>query len=238
MINFWSATCFRKNLRKAGVIFQPLERAMIEHEDLFRRHFMSQPATLGSAKFAALHEAFVRSGTFLYVPRGVEIELPLETFHWLHAENAAIFPHTLVVAEELSKVTLVEHFRSTDRQRAGFACGVNDLIVGRRRESDLHLRARLERQSVEHPNQRHHRRPRCDGAESPPRTRRKIFASRKSQPPYRRRRPQRHARGFDRRRSAGIRRAHFAGSRFAAHQRATCFSKTRSAVAPAIPSAV
>ncbi|MDQ3200137.1 MAG: Fe-S cluster assembly protein SufD [Verrucomicrobiota bacterium] len=119
-----------ENLCKEGVIFQPLERAMIEHADLFRRHFMSQSATLGSAKFAALHEALVRSGTFLYVPRGVEIELPLETFHWLHAENAAIFPHTLVVAEDLSKVTLVENFRSTDRQRAGFACGVNDLIVG------------------------------------------------------------------------------------------------------------
>ena len=119
-----------EKLRAAGVIFQPLERAMIEHEELFRRHFMSQPAVLGSAKFAALHEAFVRSGTFLYVPRGVEIELPIETFHWLHAENAAVFPHTLVVADELSKVTLVEYFRSTDRQRAGFACGVNDLIVG------------------------------------------------------------------------------------------------------------
>ena len=119
-----------KKLQKAGVIFQPLGRAMIEHEHLFRRHFMNQPATLGSAKFATLHEAFVRSGIFLYVPRGVEIEVPLETFHWLHAENAAIFPHSLVVAEELSKVTLVEHFRSTDRQRAGFACGVNDLIVG------------------------------------------------------------------------------------------------------------
>ena len=119
-----------EKLRDAGIIFQPLERAMIERKELFRRHFMSQPATLGSAKFAALHEAFVRSGTFLYVPRGVEVALPLETFHWLHAENAAIFPHTLVVAEELSKVTLVEHFRSTDRQRAGFVCGVNDLIVG------------------------------------------------------------------------------------------------------------
>jgi len=119
-----------EKLRKTGVIFQPLERAMIEHEDLFRRHFMSQPAKLGSAKFAALHEAFVRSGIFLYVPRGVEVELPFETFHWLHAENAAIFPHTLVVADELSKVTLVENFRCTDRQRPGFACGVNDLIVG------------------------------------------------------------------------------------------------------------
>jgi Fe-S cluster assembly protein SufD len=120
-----------EKFRKTGVLFQPLERAMIEHEDLFRRHFMSQPATLGSAKFAALHEAFVRSGIFLYVPAGVQIDLPFETFHWLHAENAAIFPHTLVVAEEGSNVTLVENFRSTDPHRAGFACGVNDLIVGR-----------------------------------------------------------------------------------------------------------
>ncbi|HXA08851.1 MAG TPA: Fe-S cluster assembly protein SufD [Chthoniobacterales bacterium] len=128
--HFLERDVLSENLRKAGVIFQPLERAMIEHEELFRRHFMSQPAALGSAKFSALHEAFVRSGTFLYVPRGVEVELPLETFHWLHTENAAIFPHTLVVAEDLSKITLVEHFRSTDPQRAGFACGVNDLIVG------------------------------------------------------------------------------------------------------------
>ncbi len=128
--HFLERDVLSEKLRQAGVIFQPLERAMIEHEELFRRHFMSQPATLGSAKFAALHEAFVKSGTFLYVPRGVEVELPLETFHWLHAENAAIFPHTLVVAEENSKVTLIEHFRSTDRQRPGFACGVNDLIVG------------------------------------------------------------------------------------------------------------
>jgi Fe-S cluster assembly protein SufD len=119
-----------EKLHAAGVIFQPLERAMIEHEELFRRHFMNQPATLGSAKFAALHQALVRSGTFLYVPRGVDVELPLETFHWLHAENAAIFPHTLLVAEANSKVTLVEHFRSADRSRAGFSCGVNDLVVG------------------------------------------------------------------------------------------------------------
>ncbi|HEY2713398.1 MAG TPA: Fe-S cluster assembly protein SufD [Chthoniobacterales bacterium] len=121
---------FSEKLRRAGVIFQPLGRAMLEHEELFRRHFMSQPAALGSAKFAALHEAFVRSGTFLYVPRGVEVEWPLETFHWLRAENAAIFPHTLVVAEEMAKVTFIEHFHSTNRGRPGFSCGVNDLIVG------------------------------------------------------------------------------------------------------------
>lgn len=120
-----------EHLRQLGVICQPLERALIEHEELVRKHFMSQPTTLGSAKFAALHEALATSGTFIYVPRGVEVELPIEIFHWLQAEDAAVFPHTLLVAEELSKVTVIEHFRSAYPERRGFACGVNDLVAGR-----------------------------------------------------------------------------------------------------------
>jgi Fe-S cluster assembly protein SufD len=119
-----------EQLRKRGAIFQPLERAMVEHADLFRKYFMSQPAILGSAKFAALHQALVRSGTLLFVPRGVEIELPIEIFHWLSGDNASVFPHLLLVADELSRVTVIEHFCSDDRQQAGFACGVNDLIAG------------------------------------------------------------------------------------------------------------
>src|SRR5881396_730535 len=117
-------------LKKRGVIFQSLERAMVEHGELFRKHFMSQPAVLGSCKFAALHQALVSSGTFLYVPRGVEIELPIEIFHWLHGENASVFPHLLLVTDELAKVTVIESFRSLDRQASGFSCGVNDLITG------------------------------------------------------------------------------------------------------------
>lgn len=120
-----------ERLRQLGVVVQPIERALIEHEDLVRKHFMSQSATLGSAKFAALHEAFASSGTFIYVPRGVEVSLPIEIFHWLHDEDAAVFPHTLVVADELSKVTVIEHFGSAHADRRGFACGVNDLVAGR-----------------------------------------------------------------------------------------------------------
>ena len=119
-----------EKLRQRGVIFQPLERAMVEHPELFRKYFMSQAAILGSAKFAALHQAMVSSGTFLYVPRGVEIELPIEIFHWLHGKNAAVFPHLLLVTDELAKVTVIESFRSVDSQVPGFACGVNDLIAG------------------------------------------------------------------------------------------------------------
>jgi Fe-S cluster assembly protein SufD len=118
-----------ESLRKAGVVFQPLERALIEHEDLVRKHFMTQPAALGSAKFAALHRAQVRAGAFIYVPRAVELE-PIEIFHWLTGENAAVFPHLLLVADEMAKVTVIEHFRSFDKTAHGLACGVNDLIAG------------------------------------------------------------------------------------------------------------
>ncbi len=117
-------------LKKRGVIFQSLERAMVEHTELFRKHFMLQPARLGSARFAALHQALVSSGTFIYVPRGVEIELPIEIFHWLYGENASVFPHLLLVTDELAKVTVIEHFRSVNEHAPGFACGVNDLVAG------------------------------------------------------------------------------------------------------------
>src|SRR5256886_10631972 len=119
-----------EDLKKRGVIFQPLERAMVEHADLFQKYFMSTEATLGSAKFAALHKALVSSGTFLFVPRGLEIKDPIEIFHWLRHDNMSIFPHLLLVTDELAKVTVIDHFRSCDRKAAGFACGVNDLIAG------------------------------------------------------------------------------------------------------------
>jgi len=118
------------DLKKRGVIFQPLERAMVEHADLFQKYFMSSEAKLGSAKFAALHKAFVSSGTFLFLPRGLEIEQPIEIFHWLRHDNTSIFPHLLLVTDELAKVTVIEHFRSCNRAAPGFACGVNDLIAG------------------------------------------------------------------------------------------------------------
>lgn len=118
-----------EDLKRQGVIWEPIERAAVEHEEVFRKHFMTQEVVLGSKKFAALHKAWVKSGTFLYVPRNVEIELPIEIFHWLHGSNGSTFPHTLLIAGENSKVTLIDYFESSDMEAPGFACGVNDLYL-------------------------------------------------------------------------------------------------------------
>ncbi len=113
-----------------GVIFKPLEDAARENEDLFRKFFMAQPVELGSHKYAALHRAHIGSGAFLHVPAGVEVALPIEIFHWAEGAGAMVYPHTLIICGEGSRVTVVDAFRSADGQRA-FACGVNDLHLAR-----------------------------------------------------------------------------------------------------------
>lgn len=116
-------------LRAKGVLWLPLEQAIAEQRELIERHFMRDEAILGSQKFAALHASQVRAGMFLYVPKGVEIALPVETFHWLCGENASVFPHTLIIAEDNAKVTVVDHFASAS-DAPGLAIGVNDMSVG------------------------------------------------------------------------------------------------------------
>ena len=118
------------SLRQQGVLWLPLDEAATQHSELFQKYFMREEAILGGQKFAALHRSQARAGTFLYVPRGVEIALPIEAFHWLSGAGGSCFPHTLIVAEEMAKVTMVDYFRSADDTAPGLACGVNDLWLG------------------------------------------------------------------------------------------------------------
>ena len=112
-----------------GVVVCTLSEAAQRNPELLREHFMAQPQKLGSAKFAALHEAFIVDGAFVHVPRGIEIEEPIVLIHSAAGAGTAVFPHTLVIAEEHSKVTVVDHFLSND-QFGQFACGANDLYAG------------------------------------------------------------------------------------------------------------
>jgi Fe-S cluster assembly protein SufD len=116
-------------LERAGVIFTTLSHALDKHADRLREHFMTQSARLGSAKFAALHKSVVQAGTFLWIPRGVEIHDPFEVFHLVQGNWTAVFPHTLIIAEDNSRVTFLEHFVSANPEDRGLACGVNDLVL-------------------------------------------------------------------------------------------------------------
>ncbi len=113
-----------------GVILETLESAAANHPDLFKKYFMARPVELGSRKFAALHKARVTAGAFIYIPANTSVELPIELFQWVEGANASVFPHTLIVCGENSRVTVVDYFKSADKLPA-LACGVNDLHLER-----------------------------------------------------------------------------------------------------------
>jgi Fe-S cluster assembly protein SufD len=116
-------------LAAKGVTVSTISQALQVHPELLREHFMAQPQKLGSAKFAALHEAFILDGAFVHVPRGVEVEKPIIVVHAASEAGGAVFPHTLVIAEDNSRVTVVDYFVSKEGARQ-FACGANDLYAG------------------------------------------------------------------------------------------------------------
>jgi Fe-S cluster assembly protein SufD len=113
-----------------GVICLPLAEALVSHGDLVAAHFMQQETRLGSARFAAWHEASVSNGLFVHTGDHTEVDGPIEVHHWISGENTVIFPHTLVVTGKSSKVRVIEIFRSEDDISPGLAIAFNDLSAG------------------------------------------------------------------------------------------------------------
>jgi len=113
-----------------GVICLPLAVALESHSDLVEAHFMKQETRLGSAKYAAWHEASVSNGLFVHVPKGIEVEHAIEVHHWIAGANSLVFPHTLVITGESAKVRVVDIFRSADDLSPGLAVAYNDLYAG------------------------------------------------------------------------------------------------------------
>ncbi len=114
--------------QRQGVLFLDLDQAVRQAPDLVREHFLSviRPDEL---KFRALHAALRTGGTFLYVPPGVEVTLPLVTSTWLNTPGAGLFPHTLLVAGEGSRVTFLDVFGSDDMSRQTVVSNAAELIL-------------------------------------------------------------------------------------------------------------
>ena len=89
----------KKQFRDQGVIFEDLDVALHEYPDLVKQYFMKcvSPAL---HKFAALHGAVWSGGTFLYIPKGVKVDMPLQAYFRMNAAGMGQFEHTLIIIEE------------------------------------------------------------------------------------------------------------------------------------------
>ena len=102
-----STTRSTSELEKQGVIFMDMDTALREHEDLVREYF----ATIippNDNKLAALNSAVWSGGSFVYVPPGVHVEMPLQAYFRINTENMGQFERTLIIADEGSYVHYVE----------------------------------------------------------------------------------------------------------------------------------
>ncbi len=97
----------REDLEEKGVIFVDTDTGLREHEELFREYFTSViPA--GDNKFASLNTAVWSGGSFIYVPPGVHVDIPLQAYFRINTENMGQFERTLIIADEGSSVHYVE----------------------------------------------------------------------------------------------------------------------------------
>ncbi len=97
----------REELSKLGVVFMGTDQGLKEHPDLFRQHFGTVVPPEDN-KFAALNSAVWSGGSFVYVPKGVEVPLPLQAYFRINGENTGQFERTLIVVDEGAKVHYIE----------------------------------------------------------------------------------------------------------------------------------
>jgi Fe-S cluster assembly protein SufB len=97
----------REDLEEQGVIFKDTDTGLREHEDVFREYFGSV-IPVGDNKFAALNTAVWSGGSFIYVPKGVHVEIPLQAYFRINTENMGQFERTLIIVDEDAYVHYVE----------------------------------------------------------------------------------------------------------------------------------
>jgi Fe-S cluster assembly protein SufD len=116
------------DLAARGVVLTSLDRALEDHPDLVEERLHGLVPS-DRTKFTALHAAFRSGGTFVYVPRDVHVELPLQTIIYVGAEGLAVFPHTVILLDQGAELTFIDRYVSPRLSRA-FSDAVAELYLG------------------------------------------------------------------------------------------------------------
>lgn len=121
----------REEVAAQGVIYTDLESAMHgEYAEMIRTHFMHLVKP-NDHKFAALHGAVWSGGSFVYVPKGVSVEIPLQSYFRLNAPGAGQFEHTLIIVDEGAKLHFIEGCSAPKYNVANLHAGCVELFVGK-----------------------------------------------------------------------------------------------------------
>lgn len=115
---------------KLGVIFLDIETALKEHEDLVKKYFMTC-VPIHDHKFAALHAAVWSGGTFLFIPKGVKVDEPLQSYFRMNAPGMGQFEHTLIIVEDDAEAHYIEGCSAPKWGTSALHAGCVEIFVGK-----------------------------------------------------------------------------------------------------------
>ena len=118
----------QEHLEKQGVIFLSIEDGLRKHPDLFRQYF-GTVIPIEDNKFAALNSAVWSGGSFVYIPKGVKVDLPLQAYFRLNVANIGQFERSLIIADEGAQVHYVEGCTAPTYTTDSFHSGVIEIVV-------------------------------------------------------------------------------------------------------------
>ncbi len=118
----------QEHLEKQGVIFDSIEDGLKKHPELFREYF-GTVIPIEDNKFAALNSAVWSGGSFVYVPKGVKVDLPLQAYFRLNSPNLGQFERSLIIVDEGASVHYVEGCTAPQYTTDSFHSGVIEIVV-------------------------------------------------------------------------------------------------------------
>lgn len=119
----------KESLTQQGVIFEDMDTAIKKYPDIIKEYFMTKNVTPYDHKFAALHAAIWSGGTFVYVPEGVKVEVPLQAYFRMNAPGSGQFEHTLIIADKGSEVHFIEGCSAPQYSVSNLHAGCVELFV-------------------------------------------------------------------------------------------------------------
>lgn len=119
----------KKDLEKKGVVFTDCDTALQEHEELMKKYFMTTCISPNLHKFSALHGAVWSGGTFIYIPKGVKVDIPLQAYFRMNAQKGGQFEHTLIIADEGSELHYIEGCSAPQYNESSLHAGCVEIHV-------------------------------------------------------------------------------------------------------------
>ena len=119
----------KKEWEDQGVVFLDCDIGLQKYPELFKKYFMTTCVAPSLHKFTALHAAVWSGGTFIYIPKGVKVKMPLQAYFRMNARRGGQFEHTLIIADEDSEIHYIEGCSSPVYNEIGLHAGCVEIHV-------------------------------------------------------------------------------------------------------------